>query len=102
MCNYIVDNNQCSILNNNCPYVYFCTKKNKWIPTSTMPNNCKVKQNVEPPNGYHRVCFEKKGNLYVDFNGHIEIIPNPFDTVPLYVKAIKFKNGNWRLKKYEG
>ena len=67
-----------------------------------MPKSCKVKQQREIPEGYCRVCFEKRGNLYVDYNGHIEIIPNPFNEVPLYVKVIKMKNGKWRLKKYEG
>ena len=33
---------------------------------------------------------------------HVEVIQNPFDEVPLYVKATKMKNGKWRLKKYEG
>ena len=67
-----------------------------------MPENCKVKQNLEAPEGYYKVCFEKRGNLYVDMNGHVEIIKNPFNKVPTYVKAIKLKNGNWRLKSYEG
>ena len=67
-----------------------------------MPMNCKVKQQAEIPEGYYKVCFEKRGNLYIDFNGHIEIISNPFDIVPLYVKATKLKNGKWRLKQYEG
>lgn len=67
-----------------------------------MPTNCKVKKQQEIPEGYYRVCFEKRGNLYVDYNGHVEVILNPFDNVPLFVKAIKMKNGKWRLKQYEG
>ena len=69
---------------------------------NNMPTNCKVKQQQEIPEGYYKVCFEKKGNLYIDFNGHIEIIPNPFNEIPLYVKATKMKNNKWRLKQYEG
>ena len=67
-----------------------------------MPKNCKVKENAKAPEGYYKVCFEKRGNLYININGHVEIIPNPFEEVPLYVKAVKLKNGQWRLKKYEG
>ena len=67
-----------------------------------MPINCKVKENAEAPEGYYKVCFEKRGNLYIDINGHIEIVKNPFDNVPLYVKVIKLKNGKFKLKKYEG
>ena len=99
MCKYIVDKNICSILKQNCPYVFFCTKVNEWRELKTMPKNCKIKNQAETPQGYYKVCFEKRGNLYVDMNGHIEIIPNPFDEIPLYVKATKLKNGNWKLKK---
>lgn len=67
-----------------------------------MPINCKVKENAEAPEGYYKVCFEKRGNLYIDVNGYIEIVKNPFDNVPLYVKVIKLKNGKFKLKKYEG
>ena len=102
MCKYIVNENICSILRQNCPYMYFCTKINKWRKSKAMPINCKVKDRVEAPEGYYKVCFEKRGNLYVDINGHIEIISNPFEEIPLYIKATKLKNGKWRLKKYEG
>lgn len=102
MCKYIKEKNICSITQNNCPYMYFCTKKNEWRELNNMPSNCKIKNNADIPDGYYKVCFEKRNNLYVDINGHIEIIQNPFNDVPLYVKAIKLKNGKWRLKKYEG
>ena len=49
-----------------------------------MPINCKVKENAEAPEGYYKVCFEKRGNLYIDVNGHIEIVKNPFDNVPFW------------------
>ena len=64
-----------------------------------MPINCKVKDKAEIPEGYYKVCFEKRGSLYIDMNGHVEIIPNPFDDVPLYVKATKLKNGTWKIRK---
>lgn len=101
MCNYIQNEKECSILKKQCPYIFFCNKEKAWKAMNNMPSNCKIKNNADLPKGYYKVCFEKRGNLYIDFNGHIEIIPNPFDTVPLYVKTIKLKNGKWRLKKYE-
>ena len=67
-----------------------------------MPINCKIKDKAEAPEGYYKVCFEKRGNLYVDIEGHTEVIQNPFDIVPLYVKVFKLKNGKRKLKKYEG
>lgn len=102
MCNYLQNKNECRILNKQCPYVYFCNKKKEWRAMSGMPTNCKVKEQANIPAGYYKVCFEKRGNLYVDYNGNIQIIPNPFNNVPLFVKATKLKNGKWRLKQYEG
>lgn len=102
MCIYIENEKECTILKKQCPYVYFCNKIKKWKEMNTMPANCKVKQKEIIPSGYYKVCFEKRGNLYIDINGHIEIVPNPFNIVPLYVKATKLKSGKWRLKEYEG
>lgn len=102
MCNFIQNEKECSILKKQCPYVYFCNKQKEWKQMSSMPANCKIKRNIEVPLGYYKVCFEKRGNLYIDVNGHIEIISNPFNIVPLYVKIIKTKNGKQRLKQYEG
>ena len=67
-----------------------------------MPINCKIKDKAEAPEGYYKVCFGKRGNLYVDIEGHVEVIKNTFDNIPLYVKATKLKSGKWRLKQYEG
>ena len=102
MCNYVnIEEGKCKITKNICPYLYFCNKTKSYKPNASMPSNCKLKQNFELPNGCYKVCFERKGKLYVSIDGHIEIIPNPFDTVPLYVKATKLKTGKWRLKKWE-
>lgn len=103
MCNYVViEEGKCKITKDICPYLYFCNKIKSYKPNASMPSNCKVKQSFEVPNGYYKVCFERKGNLYININGNVEVIPNPFDIVPLYVKATKLKSGKWRLKKYEG
>lgn len=102
MCNYVnIEEGKCKITKNICPYLYFCNKTKSYKPNASMPSNCKIKKNFEVPNGCYKVCFERKGKLYVSIEGHIEIIPNPFDTVPLYVKATKLKTGKWRLKKWE-
>ena len=102
MCNYVnIEEGKCKITKHICPYLYFCNKTKSYKPNASMPSNCKIKQNFELPNGCYKVCFERKGKLYVSIDGHIEIIPNPFDTVPLYVKATKLKTGKWRLKKWE-
>lgn len=103
MCNYVViEEGKCKITKDICPYLYFCNKIKSYKPNSSIPLNCKVKQNFEIPNGYYKVCFEKKGDLYININGNVEIVQNPFDTIPPYVKATKLKNGKWKLKKYEG
>lgn len=101
MCNYLKEN-LCKINETICPFVYFCNKKQKWIELSSMPANCKVKEKVSVPEGYYKVRMERKGYLYIDIEDKTYKILNPFQEVPLYVKAIKLKNGKWRLKKYEG
>lgn len=100
MCNYLKEN-QCSILNSACPWAYYCNKKSQWLFKSE-GKDCKVLKSQEIPQSYYWVRFERRGRLYVDIDGQIEIIPNPFDEVPLYVKATKTKGGKWKLKKYEG
>lgn len=100
MCQYLKEN-QCSLLKNNCPWSYYCNKENKW-KFKNEGVSCKVKLNAEVPKGYYKVCFERKGNLYISINNQIQVIPNPFDEVPLYVKAYRLKNGQWKLRKYEG
>ena len=101
LCNYVEGNN-CSLTGKICPYVYFCTRKNVWLPLKSMPNNCKVKENLTIPRGYYKVCFERHHNLYINMNGKIEIIPNPYEDTPIFVKVTKTKAGQWRIKRYEG
>ena len=99
MCEYLIENN-CQITNTVCPFTYFCNKVNKWIPSKQMPLNCKVKDKINIPKGYYKVRMERKGFLYIDIKGQTYKIKNPFEDIPLYVKVIKLKNGEWRLKKY--
>lgn len=64
-----------------------------------MPQKCKVADKAEVPKGYYKVREERKGYLYVDINDRTYKILNPFDDVPLFVKATIYKNGKIRLRK---
>ena len=97
MCNYVVEN-LCKITNEICPYMYFCTKLQSYQPLKSMPAQCNIELNAEVPQGYYRVRDERKGYLYVDIGDFTYKIFNPFEDIPLYVKATKTKTG-WRLKK---
>lgn len=100
MCGYIISNsNLCRISNQICPYMFFCNKESRWKPMASMPVKCKIKESMEIPQGHYKVCFEKRGNLYVNVDGNIRIIPNPFDYVPQFVKVSRLKNGEWKVKK---
>lgn len=101
MCNFLEldKKGNCSLLNNQCPYVYFCSQTNVWRPNKYFPTSCKVVEKVERPKGYYKVCFEKKGKLYINVDNYIRIIPNPFSEVPKYVKVYKQKNGEWKIRK---
>lgn len=98
MCKY-VEGNECKIIKQRCPWMYFCMKEQKWKPNKNMPANCKVMQQAEIPQGYYRVIQERNGILYVSIQGQAYKIPNPFDDIPLFVKARKLKNGKWVLRK---
>ena len=99
MCKYIIKGNQCSISKENCPYMFFCNKDLVWKPNNYMPNRCKMMDKVEVPEGYCRVREERKGYLYVDINGNTYKVLNPFDAIPLFVKAKITKTGKITLKK---
>ena len=94
-----VKGNQCLISKENCPFVYWCDKIHAYKPSSSMPENCKIKEKLQIPKGYSKVRFERKGYLYVDVNDQTIQIKNPFDDIPLYVKVTKSKDGNWRIRK---
>lgn len=97
MCNYVKEN-KCLITNQVCPYVYYCDKTRGYKPSSNMPQDCKVKQTAEIPDGYCRVRDVRKDYLYIDY-GEITIkVKNPFSFVPQYVKVIKTKAG-YKLRK---
>lgn len=99
MCDYVdLTQGRCRILNDVCPYIYFCTKTNSYKPNKEMPSDCSVKKKTLIPKGAYEVCYESHGSLYVDVNGYVEIVDNPFDYIPVYVNMTKLKNGKWKIK----
>lgn len=48
----------------------------------------------------YKVEFESKGKLYININGQIKRIPNPFDYSPKKVELINIDN-EWYIKGYE-
>lgn len=96
MCEYVSDN-QCRILHEPCPYVYYCTKAQGYRPSKNMPTDCNIKSKIDTPKGYYKVMQERKGYLYINYKGDGIQVPNPFDEVPLYVKVRKSKNGQFTV-----
>lgn len=98
MCKYIKEGHKCRITNNVCPYMYYCEKKRTWTALKSMPKKCKVAEKAEIPKGYCRVCFSRKGYLYVDIGNNNYMIKNPFDYVPKFVRVYKTKQGEFKIK----
>ena len=53
---------------------------------------------VEIPEGYNKVEYERHGYLYVDMGDGVVKIPNPFEDIPQFVKVSKTKTG-YKVKK---
>lgn len=96
-CRYRKDN-VCGLSDGVCPWVYFCHKAQLWKCIKNAPEKCQVAIDAEAPVGQYHVREERKGYLYVDIDNCTYKIQNPFDYVPLYVKAYKTKTG-WKIKK---
>ena len=66
MCEYI-NENQCLITKEICPFVYFCNKQLKYLPLKSMPKRCKVIMNKKKniPEGYNAIEFVRGNYLYV-------------------------------------
>lgn len=91
--------NKCLITNDICPYVFFCNKQNIWKPLKSMPTQCKIKNKLMIPKGYYKVRMERKGYLFIDIDNITIKVKNPFEDIPIFVKASKLKNGTWKLRK---
>lgn len=97
MCEYVKDNT-CEITKQVCPWRYLCPKDGQWKNNKYMPANCKVKLNIQVPEGYNKVREERKGWLYIDVENETIRIKNPFDYTPLYVRIKKLKNGEYKIR----
>ena len=76
-----------------CPYVRRCPKIMNWVELESM-KNCSV---LNSNDGNVKFC--RHGYLYVELDGYIIKIKNPYnDYVPNIVKLRKYK-GNWTVIK---
>ena len=94
LCKFLnMGNGICSLLNNKCPFVYFCSKKGQWKPINNFPAKCKLinqyENSVLAKDNFYKICFEKRGKLYINYKDTIIIVKNPFDFTPSYVKIYK-------------
>lgn len=71
-----------------CPFVYWCTKIDDWRPLRNTQDTCKLRTGKEIPINGHKVRFEKKGKLYIEYNNGVIVLNNPFDYTPTYVELI--------------
>ena len=95
------NNNMCTVVDNVCPWIYYCGKIGGYKEREGVDKYCmykkqEVKNNA--PDGYYSVNFERKGFLYIAFNDQTLKLANPFDYVPEYVKLYQSK-GVWKIKK---
>lgn len=97
MCNNRIEN-KCKITNDICPWTYWCGKLSTYKEREGMDKYCKYKQQVQVPDGYNLVKFERNGFLYVDIDSQTIKLCNPYSYVPQYVKVYKYR-GEWRIKK---
>ena len=95
LCNFLtLTTGKCSLINNKCPFVYYCNKIRQFKPLESFPKKCKMinKSNAIYGKNIFKVEFEKRGKLYINYNGVIKIISNPFNYIPSFVK-IQENNG---------
>jgi hypothetical protein len=97
-CKYRYEGNKCKAINSICPFVYYCGKINGYKELERAKSGCKYMNEVEIPDGYKKVEYERHGYLYVNLGDFVLKVENPFDDIPQFVKVIKTKTG-YKLKK---
>lgn len=97
MCDY-AEANKCKISGDICPWRYLCPQTGDWRDNKYMPDDCKIKRQADVPAGYYRVREERKGWLYIDVDNYTIRVKNPFDHIPLYVRARKLKSGEYKIR----
>lgn len=93
----------CKVAHTHCPFMRRCNMEHKWLPLDSM-NSCtrriKEKEVSTLMANEYRVEFESKGKLYININGQIKRILNPFDYSPQKVELVNIDN-EWYIKGYE-
>ena len=92
-CKYRYEGNQCKAMNSECPFVYYCGRIQAYKELERAKFGCKYMNEVEIPEGYKKVEYERHGYLYVDMGDEVIKIPNPFEDIPQFVKVSKTKTG---------
>ena len=77
--------------------------EHKWLPLDSM-NTCARRTKANEVSrlmaNEYRVEFESKGKLYININGQMKRIPNPFDHTPKAVELVEVDR-EWYIKGYE-
>ena len=93
----------CKVANTHCPFMRRCNMEHKWLPLDSM-NTCTRRTRANEVSrlmaNEYRVEFESKGKLYVNINGQMKRIPNPFDHTPKAVELVEVDR-QWYIKGYE-
>ena len=84
-CKYRYEGNQCKAMNSECPFVYYCGRIQAYKELERAKFGCKYMNEVEIPEGYKKVEYERHGYLYVDMGDGVVKIPNPFEDIPQFV-----------------
>ena len=94
---------KCMVANAPCPFMRRCNMEHRWLPLDSM-NTCTRRTREREVSmlmaDEYRVEFESKGRLYVNINGQIERIENPFNYTPEKVKIV-FVEDKPYVKGYE-
>ena len=93
MCEYRI-NNKCSLTEVICPWAFWCGAIRDYKERDSYKTYCNILKNEiekEKPKDCYKVNFERHGYLYVDFNGSIIKVKNPFEDIPKFVKIKKTK-----------
>ena len=93
----------CGVDGKICVFMYRCTVERRWRPLPDM-KRCVLREKTVgvkklQPNE-HKVRFESKGKLYVEYKDEVIKVDNPFDYVPVGVR-ITMVDGTPYVKDFE-
>ena len=97
-CKYRYEGNQCKAMNSECPFVYYCGRIQAYKELERAKFGCKYMNEVEIPEGYNKVEYERHGYSYVEMGNEVITIRDLFEDIPQFVKVSKTKNG-YKVKK---